>query len=79
MNKNTNCLNCIYLSKRAGTGNYFIFKCSYWGLTTQKILPQSVIISSIGKKCPFFKQKKIKRSDEDTNDDNKNKGFDVIV
>ena len=79
MNKNTNCLNCAYLSKRVGIGNYFIFNCYYWGLTTQKILPQSVVISSIGKRCPFFKQKKVKKSNRNINNNNKNKGFDIIV
>lgn len=78
MLNSTNCLNCIYLSKRAGVRNYFIFRCSYWGLTTQKILPQTVVINSIGHRCPFFKQKKIVRSDKNSVKKNNN-GLDIIV
>jgi len=67
--ENHNCYNCYYLSKRPGAGNYFIYKCSYWGIVTKRILPQSTVISSIGKRCPFFimieknknKNKKIKK------------------
>ena len=79
MPKSTNCLNCVYLSKRAGIRNYFIFKCSYWGLTTQKILPQSIIISTIGKRCPFFKQKKQVKTKKNSFKKNKNSGLDIIV
>ena len=78
MSKSTNCFNCAYLSKRPGVGNYFIFKCSYWGLTTQKVLPQSVIISSIGKRCPFFKQKKTINNNKNSIKNNNN-GLDIIV
>ncbi len=74
----TNCFNCIYLSKRPGIRNYFIYKCSYWGLTTQKILPQSVIINSIGKRCPFFKQKKFGKVNRKLNNKNNN-GLDIII
>lgn len=79
MDKNTNCLNCEYLSKQAGARNYFIFKCSYWGLITQKVLPQTAVISSIGKRCPFFKQKKYKKNIKNLNDEKKNNGFDIIA
>ena len=62
---NTNCNQCEYLSKRPGSGNYYIYKCSYWGIVSQQILPQTVIFNSIGKKCPFFKQKtKINKTTE---------------
>jgi hypothetical protein len=75
------CNNCEYLSKRPGIGNYFIYKCSYWGLITQRVLPQSVIISSIGKRCPFFKQKIINsatKKDQKSSDSSKD-GLDLIV
>ena len=61
---NTNCFNCIYLSKRPGVGNYFIYKCSFWGIISQNILPHSVVINSIGEKCDFFKEREIKSSKE---------------
>ena len=80
MPKSTNCLNCAYLSKRAGVRNYFIFKCSYWGLTTQKILPQSVIINSIGKRCPFFKPKKSTKTKKNSiQNNNNNSKLDIIA
>jgi hypothetical protein len=76
----TTCYNCEYLSKRPGTGNYFIYKCSYWGLVTQNIIPSSVVFNSIGKKCPFFLQKmKInKKKNNDTPKDDKD-GLDIVI
>jgi hypothetical protein len=61
---NSNCYQCIYLSKRPGAGNYFIFKCSYWGIMSQQVLPQSAVINSIGKRCEFFVKKKDSASSE---------------
>jgi hypothetical protein len=77
-----NCYNCEYFSKRPGVGNYFIYKCAYWGLTTQNIIPQSVVISSIGKKCPFFKEKgkkSIKKIEEKPEKNNPDDGFDLLA
>lgn len=79
---NTSCYNCLYLSKRPGVGNYFIFKCSYWGIISQKILPQSVVIESIGKKCPFFTSKKKNINNKKSNKkdiDDKDDDFDITV
>ena len=76
---NTNCYHCIYFHKRPGVGNYFIYKCIYWGITTQKILPQSVVISSIGEKCPFFKKKEQQKSNDNTKNKKNGDGFDIIV
>jgi len=76
------CYNCKYLTKRAGVGNYFIFKCSYWGLVTQRVLPQSVIIRSIGKSCPFFEQKEGKKDTKDNpngNNSPNSSNFDITV
>jgi hypothetical protein len=74
-----NCLHCNYLSRKLGRGNYFIYKCNYWGLVTQKVLPQSVVISSIGKRCPFYREK-VKMNKNKKNEDNGNDGgLDVIV
>lgn len=81
----TNCYHCEYLSKRAGAGNYFIYKCSYWGIVTQNVLPHTAVISSIGRRCPFFKPKKVKSNDiknnnKKINDDNDlDSGFDIIA
>lgn len=69
------CLKCEYLSKRPGIGAYFIWICNYWGLISKKILPQSIVKESIGRECPFFKEKIIKKKDShsiDNNDDNIN-------
>ncbi|MCG8568573.1 MAG: hypothetical protein MJB14_00390 [Spirochaetes bacterium] len=52
----SSCYTCKYLKKRPGRGSYFIFHCKAWDLTCQQILPQSIVIQSIGKKCPFFKK-----------------------
>jgi hypothetical protein len=78
---NTNCNFCEYLSKRAGTGNYFIYICKHWGITSQGILPQSVIINTIGKKCPFFKKNNnIKKTKEKTNiSEKKDDNLDIII
>ncbi len=77
----TNCLNCIYLYKRPGAGNYFIYKCNYWGLETKNIIPQSVIINSIGKKCPFYIKKEINKNKkkEDNPDKEKNDNDSGII
>lgn len=70
------CNSCEYLTKRPGIGNYFIYKCGYWGLITERILPQSTVISAIGKPCPFFKEKvknaksKKEENKEANNDEN---------
>jgi len=75
---NQNCNYCQYLSKKPGMGNYFIYTCNYWGLTTKRILPQTVVASSIGKKCPFFKEKQrivIKPKDKEIKKD----GLDIII
>ena len=80
-----NCYNCMYFSKRPGVRNYFIYKCSYWGIISQKVLPQSVIISSIGKRCPFFKKKInkkqfIKKDNKKIDDNNFNDDdLDIII
>jgi hypothetical protein len=74
----SNCNTCDYLSKRPGTGNYFIYKCSYWGLLTQRVLPQSVVISSIGKRCPFHKEKASLKSKK-KNAEKNNDGLDITV
>jgi hypothetical protein len=76
----TTCYNCEFLSKRPGAGNYFIYKCSYWGLVTQNIIPSSVVFSSIGKKCPFFVKKNItvKKNDKEVTEKGKG-GLDIIV
>ena len=77
---NTNCLNCYYLYKRAGVGNYFIYKCNYWGIISQRILPQSVVISAIGKKCPFFRKLESKNVPNKKKGSNKkNNGLDIII
>jgi hypothetical protein len=77
---NTNCNYCEYLSKRPGSGNYFIYKCSYWGIVSQQILPQTAILNSIGKKCPFFKVKnKIKKDTEKNNKPDNNNNLDIIA
>lgn len=73
---NRNCNNCEYLSKRAGVGPYFIYKCSYWGLVCERVLPQSVVMSSIGKPCPFFKEKTRRQHSTDDKDKNDNNGND---
>ena len=72
------CLNCAYLSKRPGMGAYFIWTCNYWGLISKKILPQYVVSSSIGEKCPFFKQKIIKKNNHQQNK-NKESNIDIII
>jgi hypothetical protein len=76
-----NCLNCEYLSKRpGGSGGYFIFKCSYWGLVSQNILPQTVVFSSIGKKCPFYKKKELKNNKKINDEKESNSGdLDITV
>ena len=74
---NKNCYHCTFFYKRPGIGNYFIYKCKYWGLESKGILPQSIVISSIGKKCPFFVRKKNDKKSEEMNKDND--GFDIIA
>ncbi|HOV13110.1 MAG TPA: hypothetical protein PK771_02405 [Spirochaetota bacterium] len=74
----TGCNSCEYLSKRAGVGNYFVYKCSYWGLVTEKILPQSVVISSLGKPCPFYKEK-VKKTKINNDSNKKDNGGDNIL
>ena len=75
------CNTCKYLSKRPGAGNYFIYKCSYWGLVTQKALPQSIVINSIGKPCPFHILKTFSDIKENKNSksDNNASGLDIII
>ncbi|HOJ63213.1 MAG TPA: hypothetical protein PLE45_02220 [Spirochaetota bacterium] len=73
------CLKCEYLSKRPGIGNYFIWKCNYWGLICKEILPQYIVASSIGRKCPFFKEKIIKNQKSNNNTTQENNGnIDII-
>ncbi len=78
MKERNDCLNCIYLSRRPGMGAYFIWTCHYWGLVSKKILPQYIVASSIGKKCPFFKQKIIKK-DKPQNINSNNNEIDIII
>jgi hypothetical protein len=52
--KKKSCIHCQFLSKRPGAGPFFIYKCGYWGLVTKQVLPMTVVIQSIGKRCPFF-------------------------
>jgi hypothetical protein len=59
---NSSCYLCIHLSKRPGKGNYFIYTCNHWGIICQNVLPQSVVISSIGKKCDFFIKKSLSKN-----------------
>jgi len=67
-----NCYNCRFFYRRPGVKNYFIYKCSYWGIVSKNILPQIVVMQSIGKKCPFFKMKNNNKKDnKKNNDDNK--------
>jgi hypothetical protein len=75
------CITCKYFSKRPGSGSYFINKCSYWGIVSQNILPQSIVISSIGKRCPFFKQKILKKNkiETDVKKNNSDNNFDIII
>jgi len=74
------CYNCQYLSKKPGVKNYFVYKCEYWGLVCQGVLPQSVVISSIGKKCPFFKEKLTKPKNSATNkNENNNSNLNIVV
>ena len=74
------CFNCYYLSKKPGTKASFIFECKYWGLITERVLPQSVIINSIGKKCPFFKEiiKEVKTQKKEKKT-NQNENLDITI
>lgn len=73
MNKNVNCHKCIFFNKSPGIRNYFIFFCSFWGLKSINKLPYYVIFESIGKECPFFKQKKIEKNKTENMIDKNNK------
>jgi len=72
-----NCNKCIFFSKKPGIKNYFIFICKYWGLESINKLPNLIIFESIGKKCPFFKEKinQNKSKDHDKNSD----GLNIII
>lgn len=78
MTKKEGCLKCLYLSKKPGMGAYFIWRCNYWGLVCKKILPEYIVASSIGEKCPFFKQKIVKKKEEFKNN-NLNSNIDIII
>jgi hypothetical protein len=73
------CNFCEYLSKRPGAGSYFIYKCAYWGLMTQRVLPQSVVISSIGKRCPFFKERTTPNKKNDNKNGSGHDGLDIVI
>jgi len=69
MKKSNLCFNCEYFSKALKKGTYLVYRCSFWNLESYKILPCSAIISSIGKRCEFFVEKKFTNDDKDSNND----------
>jgi len=86
MKKSNLCFNCEYFSKALKKGTYLIYICSFWNLESYQVLPCSAIISSIGKKCEFFVEKRIiddQKEDDDKNDNNKsdigNNGIDISI
>ena len=71
------CNKCEYLSKRPGVKNCIIYKCGYWGLVCRNSLPQYIVKSSIGKACPFFREKKKNSPPEQKL--NKDDGLDILA
>lgn len=66
------CYKCKFLSKILSGKSSIIYKCSAWRLKTVSIVPEKVVLQSIGEeKCPLFKENDKRFIDTNSAEQNK--------